>query len=216
MATTFTRNGLLWESVVRDMRLFLFLLSVPFLMLQAQPVAIGVKGGLILTDPTLSRHAESRNYTVGPTVELKLPPNFGIETGFLYKRIGADYELRFDGARTAYRARGNSFEIPVVGKYYVRPESAWSPYLGLGAAVRRTYLTTQGVITNDAFPLPRNPFMITDIAPWGVGAVGAVGVQFRYGRWKVAPEFRYTRWSREDQAIPRNPNQVEFLVGVSF
>ena len=32
----------------------------------------------------------------------------------------------------------------------------------------------------------------------------------------LIPEFRYTRWSQETQRIPRNPNQVEFLVGVSF
>lgn len=199
------------------MKLLTLLLGGAFLMLQAQPISVGVKGGWILTDSSRSRVDESRNYTVGPTVEFRLPANFGIETGFLYKRIGTSLDLRFDGSRALYRTRGNSFEIPVVGKYYVRPAAGWSPYLGLGIAMRRAYLTTDGSVTGEFnVPLPRGNFRTTNISPWGAGAVGAAGVQFRHGRWKISPEFRYTRWSQEIQQIPRNPNQLEFLVGVSF
>ena len=36
------------------------------------------------------------------------------------------------------------------------------------------------------------------------------------GDMKFSPEFRYTRWSKEVQRLPRNPNQVEFLFGISF
>jgi hypothetical protein len=54
------------------------------------------------------------------------------------------------------------------------------------------------------------------VSPWGVGAVGATGLKIRTGRLEFSPEFRYTRWSRESQRLPRNPNQVEFLVGVTF
>ena len=77
-------------------------------MLLAQPVQVGVKGGFVLTDSTRQTNDESRNYTVGPTIEFRLPLNFGIETGFLYKRIGTDAIFLFDNNRAVYRIRGDS------------------------------------------------------------------------------------------------------------
>lgn len=186
-------------------------------MLQAQAVSVGVKGGILLTDALRHKPDESRNYTVGPTVEFKLPAKFAIETGFLYKRIGSSAGLLFgNGSGTVYRSRGNSFEIPVVGKYYIRRSAGWSPYLGLGVAMRRAWQTTQVTVTGPPNPFFGGNFRTSNLSSYGAGAVGAAGVQFRHGRWKVSPEFRYTRWSRESQVIPRNPNQVEFLVGISF
>jgi hypothetical protein len=209
------------------MKLFTIFLSGSFLLLQAQPVSVGVKGGFVLTDATRYSRDESRNYTVGPTVEFKLPRNFGIETGFLYKRIGTNERfisipggqnlIGVDGNVVNSRTRGNSFEIPVVGKYYFTPTRAFAPYLGLGVAMRRAWQTTEGSVVgpNDIRPSGYT-FRNESLSPWGAGAVSAAGVQFRYGHWKISPEFRYTRWSREAQRIPRNPNQVEFLLGVSF
>jgi opacity protein-like surface antigen len=199
------------------MKLFTFLLSGLFLMLQAQPVSVGVKGGFVLTDATRFSNDESRNYTVGPTVEFRLPRNFAIETGFLYKRIGTSSAYQFDGTQAFYRTRGNSFEIPVVGKYYVRSSRVFTPYLGLGVAMRRARQTTRSSIIGPGTSLiPIGSSRSEDVSAFGAGAVGAAGVQFQHGRWKISPEFRYTRWSREIQRIPRNPNQVEFLMGVSF
>jgi hypothetical protein len=196
------------------MKLFKFLLSGSFLLLQAQPISVGVKGGFVLTDALRSGNDESRNYTVGPTVEFRLPRNFGIETGFLYKRIGDSVSFQFADSRVHYTNRGNSFEVPVIGKYYFTPSRLFTPYLGLGAAVRRTWQTMEGsvVFSSD----PTDTFKREDVSSFGVGAVGAAGVQFRHGRWKLSPEFRYTRWSAESQRLARNPNQVEFLFGISF
>ena len=204
-------------AVTNGVKLFTFLLSGTFFMLHAQPVSVGVKGGVILTDPSPYRPDESRNYTVGPTIEFRLPANFGIETGFLYKRIGSSAAFNFGDNRALFYSRGNSFEIPVVGKYYMRSTRVFTPYLGLGVAMRRTWQTTDSSISGpNTFQMPIGNFRTEDLSSYGAGAVGAAGVQFRHGRWKFSPEFRYTRWSRETQRIPRNPNQVEFLFGVSF
>jgi len=155
-------------------------------MLLGQPVRFGVKGGFLLTEPTRYTPEQSRSFTVGPVVEFQLPNHFAIEAGFLYKRIGTGHDVTFTDYRSKSSSRGNSFEIPVIGKYYFRPPSRWTPYLGLGVAMRRTWQSTEGSLTGPA----------TD--------------QFRPG------EFRYTRWSEEPQTIRRNPNQVEFLFGISF
>ncbi|MFN0103994.1 MAG: hypothetical protein ACKV2U_18160 [Bryobacteraceae bacterium] len=90
------------------------------------------------------------------------------------------YSYRPDTTRT------HSWEAPVVGKYYFRPASRRTPYIGLGVAMRRSWQT------------------FLHLAP-----------AFSCGM-ALSPEFRYTRWSAETQVIPRNPNQVEFLFGISF
>ena len=196
------------------MKLFSFLLFGSLLILHSQPVSIGVKGGLLLTDALRYSYDESPNYTVGPTVEFRLPRNFGIETGFLYKRVGSSASYSFGPAQAHIRTRGNSFEIPVVGKYYFTPSKLFTPYLGLGVAMRRTWYTTEA--SNNVPPVPPFNSVSKDVSPFGAGAAGAAGVQFRYGRLKFSPEVRYTRWSAETQRLSRNPNQAEFLLGISF
>ncbi len=42
-------------------------------VLPAEWIQIGVKGGAILTEPTALASDESKRYTVGPSVEVKLP-----------------------------------------------------------------------------------------------------------------------------------------------
>ena len=168
----------------------------------------------MLTDSLRHSHDESPNYTVGPTVEFRLPRNFGIETGFLYKRIGNTLGYFSDANLITTRIRGNSFEIPVVGKYYFTASRAITPYLGLGVAMRRTWYTQD--FSANVSPSYPNGITLRNVSPFGGGAVGAAGVQFHYGRWKFSPEVRYTRWSAERQNLLRNPNQAEFLLGVSF
>ncbi len=186
-------------------------------MLHAQPVQFGVKGGVLLTEPTRYTAAQSQRYTVGPTVEFQLPHQFAIEAGFLYKRIGTGYDITFSPHRSFQTSRGNSFEIPVVGKYYFRPPSRWTPYLGLGVAMRRTWQSTEGGVTGPETPQinPRD-YKFSNVSPFGAGAVGVAGIRFTKGHWKFSPEVRYTRWSDERQTIQRNTNQVEFLFGISF
>lgn len=160
-----------------------------------------------MTDQAPYGFDESKIFTVGPTAEVALPHHFAIETGFLFKRIGTSYRFRYNNSDFNQRLRGNSFEIPVVGKYYLHDRSIFKPYLGLGVAARRTFQTSE-------LSPPRSTF--ESLSPWGLGAVAAAGVQFGAGRLKLSPEVRYTRWSREGQQIPRNRNQAEFLLGISF
>jgi len=66
-----------------------------------QPVEFGVKGGIPLTEAFetgsffLIEFGEgatsaTRRYTIGPTVETRLPHGFGVEFDVLYKRLGFD------------------------------------------------------------------------------------------------------------------------------
>ena len=190
------------------MKLFLVLIAATVISLQAQPVEVGVKGGFVLTNQLINRPDSSKPYTIGGSVEVKLPHAFAIEADVLYKRVGADSIFTFDGP-SAIRSRGNSWELPVIGKYYFRPTRGWRPFLGTGWALRRTWQETETRQNSrrDLFSRP------SDI---GVGAVVSTGARYQYHRVKLAPELRYTRWGAGNDVPRRNPNQLELLFGVSF
>lgn len=197
------------------MKLFLFLLTATTVLLHSQPIQIGVKGGAILTDSLRTGVDESKPFTVGPTVEFQLPRSFALETGFLYKRTGTSAEFRGTDFRSQFRTRGNSFEVPVIGKYYLPKTKTVTPFLGLGVALRRSWQTTDSTTTGPNL-LPTGSFRLEDASSFGAAAVGSAGFRVNAGRIKIAPEFRYSRWGGEAQRLPRNPNQVEFLIGVSY
>ena len=69
----------------------LALLAIP---LSAQPVSVGVKVGVPFTDP-IGRNGESRPYTIGPTVEVRLPAGFAVEASALYRRLGQTYTYSY-------------------------------------------------------------------------------------------------------------------------
>lgn len=71
-----------------------FLLVSAAATMAAQPISIGVKAGVPITDAfeTLrgNQAAYSTNthrYLVGPTIQLNLPAHFSIEVDGLYKRL---------------------------------------------------------------------------------------------------------------------------------
>ena len=100
---------------------------------------IGGKVGVPFTDP-LGSSSESRPYTVGPSVEFRLPAGFAVEASGIYHRIGQTYwyndsSLFNSPGLVINRIRGNSWEFPVIGKYYFRGrQSRWAPYFGAGLA----------------------------------------------------------------------------------
>jgi len=53
----------------------------------AQLVSVGVKGGVLITNPA-RYNDESQRYIVGPSVEFRLPFRFAAEIDALYTRTG--------------------------------------------------------------------------------------------------------------------------------
>ncbi len=200
----------------------------------SQAVSVGVKGGIPLLD-TLSSHDESRPYIVGPFVEIRLPAGFAIEADALYRRVGnSNFGSLLSGANLlapdgavvqgpyistfSNRQRGNSWEFPLLGKYYFRTRAlGWQPFLGSGFALRttvgfhadttRTVVAASGTPTTTSFQRDFRP-------PLDVGAVVSAGVRFHAGRLALAPEFRYTRWGGVEN--PLNRNEAGALLGISF
>ncbi|HEX6545287.1 MAG TPA: hypothetical protein VF023_03190, partial [Bryobacteraceae bacterium] len=186
------------------------------------PLSIGVKAGVPITDsfnnttllPGIDTSAGSKNYIVGPMVELRLPFALSVEADGLYRPLsytvptsasilsGTNLITVTGGASIAPGEHTYStWEFPVLAKYRF-PFPVARPYIEVGPSFRATssaisYLSGHGI------------------------TVGA-GLDVHALLIHVAPEFRYTHWG-DDSApaagqtyIQSKQDQVEFLVGFSF
>src|ERR1700730_13294829 len=113
----------------------LFWLLVCAGALEAQPVSLGVKGGVRLTGDLDSYWAvsESKRYVVGPMVTVALPLKFRLEFDALYRRVGfRSGNSDIIGGSYAARDRGNSWEFPIVVRH-----TLWrGVYAGIGYTPR--------------------------------------------------------------------------------
>lgn len=167
-----------------------FLLGASFL--SAQSFTFGVKGGGLFTKPA-ERADDSKRYVVGPSLEIGLPSRFALEVNALYSRFG-----------TA-GLNGNSWEFPVLGKYYFAPkDAAVRPYASSGFAVRNIWLDDSRRFSREIGS--------TDPA---IGAVFGGGATFRVSLFRLSPEIRYTRWGGYNFPAT-NPNQLQALIGITF
>lgn len=203
----------------------LALLAVP---IYAQTVSVGVKVGVPFNDPT-GAYGESRPYTFGPTVEVRLPAGFAVEGSALYRRLGrtttysylSGENLLTSDALTSYnnRARGNAWDFSLLPKYYFGNRHArWQPFLGTGWTLRTVSGTMKGSSTvSGPSGTTTTPFDVHGRSPLAVGATVAAGVRIRTGRISWVPELRYTRWGRQESPYGPNPrNEGGFYLGIRF
>jgi hypothetical protein len=186
----------------------------------AQTVSFGVKGGVSLIDQTSSQD-ESRPYIVGPSVEVQFFDHVGIEADALYQRLGntlyfsisAGVPLSLD----VNRERGNSWEFPLLGKYYFRsPTTRWRPFFGTGYVFRTIGLheaVTRTVLNADGTPQALTS-RFDSRSSLGIGATFSAGLRARFGPVSLMPEIRYTRWGNQDNLTRKN--EAAFLFGINF
>ena len=206
------------------------ILALSFLVTiaQAQLLSVGVLGGVPVTDSAY-RHDESKPYIVGPTVEIRLPAGFALEADALYQRLGNSSPLLStitgalltpgltptSGFAFTTRQRGNSWQFPLLGKYYFRSGSHLQPFVAGGPSFRTIGAEVQGVsiltYVNGTTLTPIQSKLRTDL---GVGAVAAAGFRYKIGHLALLPEFRYTRWGSDDRIGKKNSAGV--YLGLSF
>jgi opacity protein-like surface antigen len=194
-------------------------LPVLFVSVPALPqwFSFGVKGGVPLTnafEAAFQRDfgyvSDTKRYTLGPVVELRLPLSLGVEFNALYKR------LNYDSTQAATTA--NSWEFPLLLK--VRsPSPPVRPYFSVGPSFRRLSDVRQTVFS----VLGGNPGVLRPTELQNRFSAGfAIGAGVELGdRLRIAPEIRYTRWGWENFQQPSsgfrtNLNQLDFLLGLHF
>ncbi|MGH9632030.1 MAG: outer membrane beta-barrel protein [Bryobacteraceae bacterium] len=198
----------------------------------AQPISVGVKAGLPLTDAFDVASGEDREYfsdtkryIVGPQVELRLPAGFGIEFNALYTKLEFSSVSRVAGSALNSFTDANSWEFPLLLKYKFGGPSvgvaAVRPFVDVGASFRRLSDITQigDFITGG----PREDEAVPELRDKNsTGFVIGGGLEIRALFLRISPEFRFTRWGTENfregvaGLLSTNRNQGQFLVGFSF
>lgn len=166
-------------------------------------------------------------------MEMSLFGRYSLEFDALYKRIGyagdVDETGRFSGVFSIlrYNVKGSSWDFPLLGKVRFGPKRQ---FYGLAGGFGRVtghlrtegYAVSQNVVSNTT---QITPFQTEDAydfhKPFFPGALIGGGVEFPFGRFRISPEVRYTPWMAnfsDDRArrIRFNPNQTDFLLGITF
>jgi hypothetical protein len=181
----------------------LSLLISPFTF-AGQLLSVGVKAGLPFTDAfnsftsgSYSSFSNSKNYIVGPMVELHLPLGLSVEANALYRPLNLTTNRSQASSSNDY----SSWEFPVLGKYRF-PIPLIKPYVEAGPSFRTLGGLLGGNLSNAGF-------------------TAGVGIELRLARFRIGPEIRYTHWGADAASagiagLSSNQNQGEFLVGFSF
>jgi len=178
--------------------------------------SVGVKGGVPLTDPlssttftgidsTIHVFSSSKNYVIGPMLELNLPFGLSVEADALYRPLNLTTDTQIIPLDTVTRRSVDvpSMEFPILLKAHFLHTPIVKPYVEAGPTFR--YVASKvPYLSNSGF------------------ALGA-GVDVKVLLVRIAPELRYSHWGsdaasplRNVSLPPSNQSQVEFLIGLSF
>ena len=169
----------------------------------AQALSVGVRAGVPISDAfntatgSIPIEDASQRFTIGPTVELRLPFGLGFSVDALYRRVG--FEGTVSPTQTSSQ-HGNSWQIPIMAKYAM-PGFVVRPFVGGGVSFQTT----------------------TGFRGFGnrTGVVLGAGLDLKVSRVHITPELRYTRWGTESLTEYLNvlrpaQNQGDFLIGFTF
>jgi hypothetical protein len=177
------------------------------------PIGFGIKAGVALTDayapgggdPDLGPYTTqsyTKDYIVGPFVDLRLPLGLGAEADALYRPVSLQY-ISFGVTGSTYvvpssMGRYTTWEFPILAKYRL-PLPHIKPMIEIGPSFRAH--------ASGAMALQDKGF-----------TVGG-GVEFKLPLIRLSSDLRYTRWASSDLVYGNftpNRNQVELLFGISF
>ncbi|HLH37583.1 MAG TPA: outer membrane beta-barrel protein [Bryobacteraceae bacterium] len=192
------------------MKIFVALLFSAACLL-AQPVSVGIRGGVPLTDAYnavtetsgtgfIRDFSSSKEYQIGAMAELHLPLGLAIEADALYHPL--DLTTQSVNAAGAFQSSMtvSSWEFPILGKFHFLPVPLVKPYVEAGPSFR--------AVGNAASYFSNSGFTV------------GLGVEIKISRLRIEPDIRYTRWGSDSPSLaavaPSNVNQASFLVGIAF
>jgi hypothetical protein len=222
----------------------------------AQIVSVGVKGGIPLTQAVTGDYQSSTNmlagivtagagvsevtgnypsptnmldtgrWTIGPTIEFRLPFRFSLEADLLYRAYreqfsGSEAEVTFNGTTypaTFLSSQSNNkvWDLPLLLKYRILP-GRFRPFVDAGYTLsHRTSdvnsvfecLSSAAVCSASTFSFHNSGQ--SSFSQDTAGPTGGIGIEYKYAKLTFAPEMRFTRLS--------NPtaNVLTLLLGVTF
>ena len=161
---------------------------------------------------------ESIPFVVGPSIEFHVRGSFSIETDALYERAGSSTagstSVGVNFATYTAQWRGNVWEFPALGKYYLHTRTKWKPFVGAGVGAR--WLTREEEVASLASGsnLTQSANLKYSGSRVAGGLIAAGGIRFRTGRLAWLPEFRYSRWG--GPGVLTRANEAGLLLGLRF
>jgi hypothetical protein len=193
---------------MKSLSLLVFAASI----LPAQNISVGIRGGVPLTDAFEATRSAVRGfenvpkrYTIGPTLEIRLPLRLGVTFDILYKRLS--YE-QIEVNDVVFTHTSSAWEFPIMLRYRFG-DGNLRPFIAGGPTFDRI---SAGAV--------RDPVEFVKKSTTGV-VLGA-GVEVKALLIRVTPEFRYTHRGAEHfldavgGLLKSNRQQAEFLVGLTF
>jgi hypothetical protein len=209
---------------------YVLLLLLTAASLSAQTVTLGLKGGVPLysifdtnrpTSPSQSTYSSAtRRYLVGPSAEFGVG-HFRFEVDAIFKRLGWDSDsLNASGTGVVSRSSvANQWEFPGLIKFDLSL-GRFRPFVNVGASLRHISSLRQRT-TSAGAPFPVIEDNVAEIRNRNsYGGVAGIGFAFKYNRFRLSPEARYTRWANRafsnDGLFKSNLDQADFIVGLTF
>ena len=176
--------------------------------------------------------AATRRYAIGASAEWRFTNSAGLEIDAIYHRMGyVGIVNSFDSAGGNFRnsaidVKGGSWDVPLLAKY--RFGHTVRPYLAAGAVVRYVgpvrglgVQTDGSLVTATSSTTPLDTSQPSELRKrFYPGVTAAAGLEVGVRRFRVLPEFRYTRWTANIAApgglLRFAPDQAEFFVGILF
>ncbi|HWE50730.1 MAG TPA: hypothetical protein VG273_13120 [Bryobacteraceae bacterium] len=165
----------------------------------AQSLSVGLLGGGFLTE-AISSFPNTRNFTVGPALQVNLPALFRIEVDALYRPAYYAVELfnPLDGSPIPLNKSTNQWQFPFLLQYRFKTP-VLKPFLEAGVSFDHT----SGVSS------------VLGSRSHASVVLGA-GVDVKIPFVRLSGELRYSHAGSADFAALSNLNQAEVLVGVHF
>jgi len=187
----------------------------------AQPVSFGLMGGAgltqdfqnydippvggfgVLTPYSILGSSTPQRWIAGGTLEVRLPLHLSIESDSLYHELQFKVGIQYVQSPPDFQEQRQhvvTWEFPVLVKYRFRLPFV-NPFVDAGLAFR--------VLGNLSHSNPSNH-----------GVAAGLGIEAHLWKLKIAPQFRYLRWAR-DQDVPQFglttvTDQIEFLTSITF
>jgi len=208
--------------------LFAMALTAP-----AQIVSFGVKAGVPLTTALPYNYGntgmvDTGRWTVGPTAEFHLFRGLSAEVDLLYRGYRVQQSIAFwstisSGATllplsSSTQQSTKVWDIPILAKYRFG-ERSWRPFVDLGVTLSHE---SSDINSNFVCLATADECNASDLSSYfhgykefksssnRHGLTAGTGVEFSCGKFKIAPEIRYTRYQEAKR------NQATMLVGFTF
>lgn len=194
-------------------------------------VTFGVTAGVPITDPFLAGSLPRLNYsfidhryTIGPTVEFRLPFGLGLELDGLFNRLDFRSSAMEVDVTQRSHTTADSWEFPLLLKYRpFRLKGGMAPFVEAGPSFRVLSDLHQA---SQIVGIIQGPVVSTDSPVelqnrFTPGFVVGGGIDLRTGPLHIAPQIRYTRWGWDNFQDPTHVfhsdlNQVGFMLGIRF